>query len=602
MSRGTAIHSERYVWPLVYSLAWLVCAYIALELTQGEDGIAAVWPSSGIFVASLLHLGWSGRLATTVGVGIASLLANYVGGLSLLACFGYTVANLAEGWLVFYLMGGEKSRGKLLARPMNLIRFAASAMFVAMLSAGVAGVLSAKFDLDFLTSWATTVGLGMLIVAPFILFLVQSDEGRKRLVSVRTVWALMLVAVASLAAFGQAQVPLLFLPVLAISIATAALGLSGAALALLVVAVIGSVLTVYDTGPVSGYFPLQGQQVLFLQVYFLGLLVSAMPVALMLAQRQRDLVKLSTSNRFLTSAEKAAKVGHWRYAPSDGAVYLSSEARRMLGEDARPHTVADIADLFHDDDRKRVAHVLLQSLATGVPFVFEARIPGPQGEMFDTECRGEVEWADDPQKIAIFGTMMDITDRANTMRELANARAHAEREAEETRLLAETDHLTGIANRRKILSDLERTVLDGRARSEKVAIAMVDVDHFKSINDRFGHEAGDRTLQQLSSILSDRFADAGMVGRFGGEEFLIVTRGLGASELDARCTALRDFLCTYAWPVEGLSELTLSIGIAELGEGASETDLLNAADKALYFAKRGGRNRSVVFEGNLIRV
>ena len=198
--------------------------------------------------------------------------------------------------------------------------------------------------------------------------------------------------------------------------------------------------------------------------------------------------------------------------------------------------------------------------------------------------------------------MMDITDRANTMRELANARAHAEREAEETRLLAETDHLTGIANRRKILSDLERTVLDGRARSEKVAIAMVDVDHFKSINDRFGHEAGDRTLQQLASILMDRFADAGMVGRFGGEEFLIVTRGLGASELDARCTALRDFLCAYAWPVEGLSELTLSIGIAELGEGASETDLLNAADKALYFAKRGGRNRSVVFEGNLIRV
>ena len=602
MNRSTANRSETFVWPVAYSLAWLLCAYIALELTQGEDGIAAVWPSSGIFVASLLHLSGKGRMAVTAGVGIASLVANYISGVSLLACFGYTVANLAEGWLVFYLMGGETSRGKLLARPLNLIRFAASAAIVSVFSAGVAGILSANFDLEFLISWATTVGLGMMIVAPFILFLVQSDEGRRRLTSMRTVWALMLVAVASLAAFGQSEVPLLFLPVLAISIATAALGLSGAALSLLVVAVIGSILTVYDLGPVSGYFELQGQKVLFLQVYFLGLLVSALPVALMLTQRQNDLVKLSRSNRFLTAAEKAAKVGHWRYAPAEGPVYLSPEARRMVGYDTQPHTVADIAELFQDSDRKRVSHILLQSLATGVPFVFEARIAGPYGELFDTECRGEVEWSDDPNKISIFGTMMDITDRANTMRELANARAHAERKADEHRALAETDHLTGIANRRKILADLERTVLDMRGTGEKIALAIVDVDHFKSVNDRFGHEAGDRTLQQIAKILSDRFDDIGHVGRIGGEEFLVVARGTSAREVDQRCNDLRDYLRAYAWPVEGLDELTLSIGIAELAEGASETDILNAADKALYFAKRGGRNRSVVFEGNLVRV
>ena len=602
MNRSTANRRETFVWPAAYSLAWLVCAYIALELTQGEDGIAAVWPSSGIFVASLLHLSGKGRTAVTVSVGIASLVANYITGVSLLACFGYTVANLVEGWLVFYLMGGEKSRGKLLARPLNLIRFAASATVVSVFSAGVAGILSANFDLEFLISWATTVGLGMLIVAPFILFLVQSDDSRRRLLSMRTVWALMLVAVASLAAFGQAEVPLLFLPVLAISIATAALGLSGAALSLLVVAVIGSILTVYDLGPVSGFFELQGQKVLFLQVYFLGLLVSALPVALMLTQRQNDLVNLSRSNRFLTAAEKAAKVGHWRYAPAEGPVYLSPEARRMVGQDTEAHTVADIAELFQDSDRKRVSHILLQALATGVPFVFEARIAGPYGEIFDTECRGEVEWSEDPDKISIFGTMMDITDRANTMRELADARAHAERKAEEHRALAETDHLTGIANRRKILADLERTVLDARGTGEKIALAIVDVDHFKSVNDRFGHEAGDHTLQQIAQILSDRFDEIGEVGRLGGEEFLVVSRGAGASELDQRCTALRDFLSTYAWPVEGLSEVTLSIGIAELADGASDTTLLNAADKALYFAKRGGRNRSVVFEGNLVRV
>ncbi|MCA0902631.1 sensor domain-containing diguanylate cyclase [Qipengyuania aquimaris] len=602
MNRSTANRTETFVWPLAYSLAWLICAYIALKLTQGEDGIAAVWPSSGIFVASLLHLRGQGRVAVTIGVGIASLVANYITGVSLLACFGYTVANLAEGWLVFYLMGGENSRGKLLARPLNLLRFAGSAIIVSILSAGVAGILSANFAFEFLVSWATTVGLGMLIVAPFILFLVQSDEGRRRLASIRTVWALMLVAVASLVAFGQSEVPLLFLPVLAISIATAALGLSGAALSLLVVAVIGSILTVYDLGPVSGYFELQGQKVLFLQVYFLGLLVSALPVALMLTQRQNDLVNLSRSNRFLTAAEKAAKVGHWRYAPAEGPVYLSPETRRMVGSDAQPHTVADIAELFQDSDRKRVSHILVQALSTGVPFAFEARISGPYGEVFDTECRGEVEWSDDPEKISIFGTMMDITERANTMRALADARAHAERKAEEHQALAETDHLTGIANRRKILAVLEKTVLDARGTGDKVALAIVDVDHFKSVNDRFGHEAGDRTLQVIAKVLSERFDDVGVVGRLGGEEFLVVARGASASELDQRCTALRDFLCAYAWPVKDLKDVTLSIGIAELADGSSETEILNAADKALYFAKRGGRNRSVVFEGNLVRV
>lgn len=596
VNEGTARASESFGWPIAYSLAWLGCAMVALELTQGADGVAAVWPSSGIFVAALLHLGKQGRNATTAGVAIASLLANYLGGVSILACVGYTIANLAEGWLVFFLMGGEKSRGELLAKPINLIRFAASAIFVSCLSALVAGLLSANLESRFLGSWASTVGLGMLIVAPFILFLVQHDKGYGRLTWLRTFWVLMLVAAASLVAFGQAEIPLLFLPLISISIATAILGISGASLALLVVAVIASVLTIYNTGPVSEWFPTQEQQVLYMQVYILGLLVSALPIGLLLAQRQRDLLELEASNRFLTAAEKAARVGHWRYAPAEGRVYLSGEARRLFGKDAEPRSIGDIAALFHADDQTRVAGILHQSLQTGVPFVFEARIQGVQGQVFDTECRGELGAHSQAADYAIFGTIMDISERANTIRELAQARARAESEAREVKMLAETDHLTGIANRRKILADLGQKVREAGKRGETVAVAMIDVDHFKSINDRFGHEAGDRILERMAVLLGDRFADVGTVGRFGGEEFLVVARSVSVGDLEQRCKALGDYVGNCAWPVDGLDEVTISTGIAELPPGGSEAELLKAADSALYFAKRGGRNRTVVFD------
>lgn len=600
MNRGTASKSETIFWPIAYSLAWLVCAMVALELTQGADGIAAVWPSSGIFVAALLHLGRQGRIATAGGVAMASLLANVLGGVSLLDCIGYTVANLAEGWLVFYLMGGEKSRGELLAKAISLLRFAASAIAVSALSALVAGLLSANLDPQFLTSWASTVGLGMLIVAPFILFIVQHDRGYRRLTSLHAFWVLVVVALASLVAFGQNQIPLLFLPLIAISVATAILGISGTSLALLVVAVIGSVMTISNTGPVSGYFPMQEQQVLYMQVYLLGLLISALPLGLLLAQRQRDLLDLEASNRFLTAAEKAARVGHWRYSPAEGQVYLSGEARRLFGNDAQPRSITDIAELFHEDDRARVAGTLHQSLQTGVPFVFEARVPGVQGQIFDTECRGELGTKSRPDEYAIFGTIMDITDRAATIRELAKARARAEKEAREIKHLAETDHLTGIANRRKILTHLGNTIRDAHKLGEVVSVAMIDVDHFKAINDNFGHEAGDRVLQRIGSILDKRFDGIGTVGRFGGEEFIVVARNLPASELEAHCKALCDFIAAHEWQVESPDQVTVSIGIAEQGAGASENALLMAADKALYFAKRGGRNRTAVFDKSLL--
>ena len=172
-------------WAALYGLAWFVCAMVALQLTEGADGIAAVWPSSGIFVAALLHLNPRGRNMVTACVAVASFAANFSAGAAPLASLGYTIANLFEGWLVFSLMGRGQSKYMLLARPLNLVRFAGSAVIGGAASALMAGVLSRNFDTIFLSSWMSTVTLGMLIVTPVILFLLQDRKHDRGILTFR---------------------------------------------------------------------------------------------------------------------------------------------------------------------------------------------------------------------------------------------------------------------------------------------------------------------------------------------------------------------------------------------------------------------------------
>lgn len=576
-------------WAFIYSLGWLACAAIALTLTQGEDGIAAVWPSSGIFVAALLHLGKRGRRLTSLGVALASMIANISAGTGLLAALGYTSANLIEGWLVFLLMDRARFRHMLLARPANLLRFGISATVAGLASALMAGVLSGNFEAVFLTSWMSTVTLGMLIVTPVIMFILQDSKPLGGIASLRGFWILVMVVLSALAAFGQAEIPLLVLPMVAISITTAALGLSGAVLALLLVTAIGSILTAVGIGPVGVFFPPVEDQVLFFQVYLLALLVSTLPVALSLAQHRRDLEEIATSKKLLEAAERAAKVGHWRHDSGTDTIFWSEEAGRLIARVPLPATLADMVAMFHTDDRQRIAGLLATAQATGIPFSFEARIDRFDGSPAYFECRNEVEFDPASGLPCVFGTIMDVTERTETMRELERARQRAETEAARVRILAETDHLTGLANRRKILADLADLVDGVENGSPPVVAAIFDLDHFKAINDEFGHEAGDRTLVAFAEILSATLPSDCLIGRLGGEEFLAIFPGYRSAAVLDRCETVGPTLAASASPDAGLQPVTASIGIAQLEPGWSDKRLLKAADDALYAVKRGGR-------------
>lgn len=153
------------------------------------------------------------------------------------------------------------------------------------------------------------------------------------------------------------------------------------------------------------------------------------------------------------------------------------------------------------------------------------------------------------------------------------------------RSAAEHDPLTGLINRRGFDRAYARSSRDG-------AILIADVDGFKAINDRYGHVAGDRVLVECARVLEESAPENAAVARFGGEEFVIHLPGSTTGEAAAIAEAMRRALMSRDWRHAGIEEqVTASFGLSELRARHGLGDALEAADRALYAAKRGGRNR-----------
>ncbi len=155
---------------------------------------------------------------------------------------------------------------------------------------------------------------------------------------------------------------------------------------------------------------------------------------------------------------------------------------------------------------------------------------------------------------------------------------------------ARTDPKTGLLNSASWSNDAETQL----ARGENAALLMLDLDNFKSINDRYGHLVGDKHLKGVADVLRSEVRATDMVGRFGGEEFVILLPG--ASQEDAMAIAERIRRRVEGFAVEGLGMVTVSVGVAAHPDhGTTLEEVMNAADLALLAAKTAGRNRTLLF-------
>ncbi|MBS1213809.1 MAG: putative histidine kinase [Proteobacteria bacterium] len=307
---------------------------------------------------------------------------------------------------------------------------------------------------------------------------------------------------------------------------------------------------------------------------------------------------LRMSEQRLKMAQAIGHLGHWELDVNTGDMRWSDETYRILGYE--PQELAPSYDTFfqviHSDDRARVATQIAHA-REGTTFDIEYRIALPDGRKrvvhgmgaairlgTDKQFKvvGTIQHAAAPERAEVLGIIQDITDRKELEWKLEQE--------------AHTDPLTGCANRRYFLEVAGHELARSRRYARELSVLMLDLDHFKAINDLHGHQVGDRTLQTLAQVCRAILREEDMMGRFGGEEFAILLLETGSEKAFEVGERLCRAVAAAEVPLDGKPPLrfTTSVGVATLANSDRRIDtLLGRADQALYEAKGAGRNRVV---------
>ncbi|ODA41877.1 GGDEF domain-containing protein [Desulfosporosinus sp. BG] len=173
--------------------------------------------------------------------------------------------------------------------------------------------------------------------------------------------------------------------------------------------------------------------------------------------------------------------------------------------------------------------------------------------------------------------------------ELEAVNYQIKRANDELKRMSLTDKLTGAWNRRHFEKEAAIEIERSERYKEVCSLIVMDIDHFKKINDQYGHLVGDAVLSELAKLLQNNLRKVDSLTRWGGEEFIVLAKHTGGSSAMEMAEKLRHLVETYDFPEVG--EMTVSIGVAEFKSGKTLDNWIKVADDALYEAKRLGRNR-----------
>ena len=429
--------------------------------------------------------------------------------------------------------------------------------------------------------WIIGHGLGLLLGTPLAL-VARRDEGvwaelaRPRH-AVIAVGVVLLVAVTTLATFWQDALPLLFLPVLPVVIATFALHRAGAAVSIVIVAAIGGVLTVQGHGPVMLMHGDAAARLQFFQFYLAALFVTALPIAALLKQREALSQALAENEaRYRLLADNATDI--MVTLNPDGTIrFISPSVREIALYEPDGLIGTSLIDIISPEDRDRVRAYYHAGLAAPErTVVLEFRAVKANGVASWFEANSRIVIDADGRPAAVVCILRDLDGRKRREAELEHA--------------ASTDPLTGVLNRTAFRLCVEKRL---RADAPPGTLALIDVDHFKRVNDIHGHAAGDAALLVLADLLRANLRTDDAVGRIGGEEFAILFAGRDCGAAVAICDRLRDTLARTDIPAgKGSLSITMSAGVMPLRRDLTIDALFSRADEALYRAKALGRNRT----------
>lgn len=299
----------------------------------------------------------------------------------------------------------------------------------------------------------------------------------------------------------------------------------------------------------------------------------------LVVRRQIDEVTRLNEAR-LNRAELASKTGNWELHLDAQIIFASLGATKIYGLDSDKFDLAAIQGMALSEYRPKLDASLNNLLLHDIPYELEYQIrTADTHEIKDIYSQATF----DREQRILFGVIQDITERKKVEKELKR--------------LAQTDPLTGLANRRHFMQLAEHELLRSQRYGGELSILMLDIDHFKKINDNYGHHIGDLVIQSLSDICRNTLREIDIIGRIGGEEFAVVLPQTAAQPAFQVAERLREAITNAVFFPEPDMPIryTISIGVTTLNEQQNNIQLLlRFADKALYDAKLNGCNKACV--------
>ena len=303
-----------------------------------------------------------------------------------------------------------------------------------------------------------------------------------------------------------------------------------------------------------------------------------------LAERlHQTLAARNRLHRSLAQAERMAKIGSWRLVLESRRVEWSDQVYAIhevpLGQS---EALDDALQFYPPHDRSAVEEGIARAIETGIPYDLEVDFVTARGRLRRVRSMGEIE-LEGGKPVALIGVFQDITEKYQLQQTLE---AHAN-----------TDELTRIASRRHFNRVAEQRLARARNEGRTVAMALIDLDHFKAVNDRMGHAAGDAVLVRAGGALVAPWLRGSFAARLGGDEFvLMVDDEVLVEDIDA---TVRRLLADLRQPqnIDGLT-VSATVGIATSGgERLTLEAMLAAADGALYQAKAKKRGTAMLDGG-----
>ena len=330
------------------------------------------------------------------------------------------------------------------------------------------------------------------------------------------------------------------------------------------------------------------------------------PTAILCVSREvtaerEALESLKDSQERLAIATRVGGLGIWDYDILNDEMNCDDAWRQIMGVGpARPvRSIEEFRRLIHPDDVNRATEVertAAQLIAEKRDYSIVFRIIRPDGEVRWIRSAACLMQDGAGKAVRAVGFIVDVTDAWRGELALRDANRALEEEKNSLTRQSLEDPLTGIPNRRHLDNELDRICLGVDETSGPICIGMVDIDFFKSYNDRYGHPEGDVSLRKIALALQSSVRQSDIVARYGGEEFAFVLTGLNdpLPLLTRFAAAVADLAIVHQDSPTGYLTISCGCVVLQPDKALSPLLMLKAGDKALYEAKLKGRNRLVV--------